>query len=119
MIMALALLSAAPDVAPEEAPPVQDIVVLNKMLDAVVFKWRGEKVDGKFRMVSCEIVRGSGDAKVDAITCKATEACLPVLETLRKQRRKPPFDECLTSTRKQMISDLFDARAQELAEESP
>jgi len=119
MIMALALLAAAPVAAADEAPPAQDIVVLNKMLDAVVFKWQGSKVDGEFRMIRCDIVRGSGDSKVDEITCKATQACLPLLQTLRKQRRVAKFDDCLTSTRKQMISDLFDARAQAMAEEAP
>jgi hypothetical protein len=120
VIAVLALLSAsqAADLPTEPAaePPVRDIVVMNRMLDAVVFRWRGDKVDGQFRMTSCYIVRSSGDAEVDAITCKSTRECLVVLPGLRKQRGKSPFDACLTRTRKRMITELFDARAQAAAE---
>jgi hypothetical protein len=119
VIALLALLSAVaepPAKAPAETPPERDIVVMNRMLDAVVYKWRGEKVDGEFRVASCDIVRTSGDAEVDAITCAATRECLSVLPGLRKQGRVAKFDTCLTSTRRRMITELFDARALAAAE---
>lgn len=121
MIAVLALLSAMQmaDLPTEPAaePPVRDIVVMNRMLDAVVFRWQGDKVDGEFRMTSCDIVRSSGDAEVDAITCKSTRECLSVLPGLRKPRGKSPFDTCLTTTRKRLVTELFDARALAAAEQ--
>ncbi len=119
MIVALTLLAAATAAPPPEEAPARDIVVMNRMLDAVVFKWQGDKVDGEFRMVSCDIVRSSGDAEVDAITCMSTRECLSVLPGLRKQGRKARFDDCLTATRKRMITELFDARALAAAEAAP
>lgn len=118
MILSLALLTSAAS-PPPEPPSGHDIVVMNRMLDAVVFKWQGDKVDGEFRMVSCDIVRSSGDAEVDAITCMSTRECLSVLPGLRKQGRKARFDDCLTATRKRMITELFDARALAAAEAAP
>jgi hypothetical protein len=118
MILSLALLTSAAS-PPPEPPPGHDIVVMNRMLDAVVFKWQGDKVEGEFRLVSCDIIRSSGDAAVDAITCKSTGECLSVLPGLRKQGRKARFDDCLTSTRKRMITELFDARALAAAEVAP
>ena len=118
MILSLALLTSG-SAPPPEPPPGPDIVVMNRLLDAVVFKWQGDKVDGEFRMVSCDIIRSSGDADVDAITCKSTRECLSVLPGLRKQGRVAKFDNCLTATRKRMITELFDARALAAAEEAP
>jgi hypothetical protein len=115
----LVVILAGVSAPPPEPPPGPDIVVMNRMLDAVVFKWQGDKVDGEFRLVSCDIIRSSGDAAVDAITCKSTRECLGVLPGLRKQGRKARFDDCLTSTRKRMITELFDARALAAAEVAP
>ena len=118
MILALALLMAAPaDPLPEE-PPQQEIVVLSKKLDAVQFRWNASEDHGVRTMTSCDIVRSSGDKDVDAITCLATAACLPVLDKVRRQR-KSLFDTCLTETRRRMITELFDGRAQAMAEEGP
>ena len=118
MILALALLAAAPAEEPPEVPPQQDIVVLSKKLDAVRFRWDAHDDHGVWRMTVCDIVRSSGDRDVDAITCRATEACLPTLDHIRRQRRGL-FDTCLTDTRRRMITELFDARALAMAEAGP
>ena len=118
MILTLALFAAAPVEAAPDLPPQQEIVVLSKKLDAVRFRWNATEDHGVRTLASCEIVRSSGDKDVDTITCRATEACLPVLDKVRRQR-KPLFDTCLTQTRRRMITELFDARALAMAEAGP
>ena len=112
--LAVMLLAAAP-AAPPETVATADIVVLTKRLDSVLFKWNATETGGVRTMQFCTIVRSSGDREVDAITCRATEACLPVIDRIRRQRR-PLFDTCLGDTRRRMISELFDARALAMSE---
>ena len=112
--LALMLLAAAPE-APPETVATSDIVVLTKRLDSVLFKWNAVQIDGVRTMQFCTVVRSSGDREVDAITCRATEACLPLIDRIRRQRRAL-FDDCLSDNRRRMISELFDARALAMAE---
>ena len=115
LALALALLAAqALPEAPPESVATTDIVVLSKKLDSVVFKWNAREADGIRRMAFCTIVRSSGDNEVDAITCRATEACLPLIPRIRRQRQSL-FDKCLTDTRHRMVSELFDSRALAMA----
>ncbi len=107
MIASLALLAVA---APNIAPPEDTIVVLGRQLDATRFMWNAVPEGRGWRMQYCRVVKTGGDAEVDGIACPAIAACLPMLD--RPGRKVPKaFQQCLTDTRRAMLSALADRRA--------
>lgn len=78
-MMWLAALLLVQTPAPDaEAVPHDDpeIVVLGKKLSEVGLEFRADRVEGKTVLTSCTITKPSGDAEIDAIPCRVTEACV-------------------------------------------
>ena len=105
MIAALALLAAA------ATAPSEQIVVLGRRLDATRYTWNAVPEGKGWRMDVCLVVRSGGDPEVDAIACPAIEACLPKLG-LPGKRVPRAFQQCLTDSRRALLSALADRRAE-------
>ena len=96
------------------APPAveQQIVVLAEKLKRSRFTWKASDDSGEWKLKYCRIKRSSGDAEVDAISCRALDACLPVMPLGYKGKTAPPeFWPCVTEHRAAMIADLATRRS--------
>lgn len=95
----------------------EDIIVLARKLDATRYTWDAVPSDDSWTLKSCEVLRSGGDTEIDAIACPAISACLPQLD--KPGKRVPrAFQQCLTETRRSMLSALADRRAEAAADEA-
>lgn len=108
LLLSLLLMQPAPPAAEVKEDP--EIIVLAKRLSEVQMAFRAERKDGRTVLAKCEITRSSGDPEIDAIPCKATEACIAL-----QHAKSDDLVACVRKEGRKQVRTVADARRQERA----
>lgn len=108
--LAFLLLVQQTPVASAEAAVDTEIVVIARKLAASRFTWKADDDSGTWQLKQCKIKKSTGDKEIDAIVCAAIEQCLTTLPP-KANKLTPTFNSCVNDTRRNLVGELADKRA--------